>query len=55
VKIARKGLRGTKRRWRASDGLATEVPWLRWRREYLHWVEVLIKLWGVILCWGSNH
>ena len=36
VKIARKGLRGTKRRWRPSDGLWTEVPWLRWRREYLH-------------------
>jgi hypothetical protein len=36
VKIARKGLRGTKRRWRPSDGLWIDVPWLRWRREYLH-------------------
>jgi hypothetical protein len=36
VKIARKGLRGTKRRWRPRDGLWTEVPLLRWRREYLH-------------------
>jgi hypothetical protein len=36
VKIVRKGLRGTKRRWRPSDSLWTEVPWLRWRREYLH-------------------
>jgi hypothetical protein len=44
VKITRKGLRGTKRRWRSSNGLETEVPWLRWRREHLHWVKVLIKL-----------
>jgi hypothetical protein len=36
VKIARKWLRGTKRRWRPSDSLWTEVPLLRWRREYLH-------------------
>jgi hypothetical protein len=28
VKIARKGLRGTKWRWRPRDGLWTEVPWL---------------------------
>jgi hypothetical protein len=55
VKITRKELRGTKQRWRASDGLATEVPWLRWRIEYLHWVEVLIELWGVILCGESNN
>jgi hypothetical protein len=27
VKIARKELRGTKRRWRPSDGLWTQVPW----------------------------
>ena len=44
VKIARKGLRGTKWRWRASDGLATEGPWLGWGRENLHRVDVLIKL-----------
>jgi hypothetical protein len=55
VKIARKDLRGTKRRSRSSSGLKTELPWLRWRREYLHSVEVLIELWGVILCEGSNH
>jgi hypothetical protein len=53
VKIARKGLRGTKRRWRPSNGLWTEVPWLRWRREY--WVLALSwwtnQLWRVITCW----
>jgi hypothetical protein len=27
VKIGRKGFQVTKRRWRASDGLDTEVPW----------------------------
>jgi hypothetical protein len=43
VKIARKGLRGTKQRWRPSDGLWTKVPWLRWRRGYLHWVDELIS------------
>jgi hypothetical protein len=31
VKIARKGIRGTKRRWRPSDGLWIELPWQRWR------------------------
>jgi hypothetical protein len=29
MKIARKELWGTKRRWRVSDSLKTEVPWLR--------------------------
>jgi hypothetical protein len=36
VKIARKGLRGTKWRWRPSDDLWTKEPCLRLRREYLH-------------------
>ena len=49
VEIVRKGLRGTKRRWRTSDDLTTEGPWLKWRREYLSWVDVLIKLWRVML------
>jgi hypothetical protein len=42
VKIARKGLRKTKRRWRPSDGLWTEVLALsRWTNQ----------LWRVIICW----
>jgi hypothetical protein len=38
MKIARKGLRKTKRRWRASNGLGAEERWLWWKREYLHLV-----------------
>jgi len=42
VKIARKGLRKTRRRWRPSDGLWTEVLALsRWTNQ----------LWRVIICW----
>jgi hypothetical protein len=55
VKIARKWLRRTKRRWRASNGLGIEWPWLWWRRKYLHLVMSLIKLKEVILWGESNH
>lgn len=40
VKIVRKGLWATKRRWRANDDLGVDESWLRWRWEYLHWVKV---------------
>jgi hypothetical protein len=55
VKIARKWLRRTKQGWRASEGLENDGPRLWLRRKYLHWVEVIIKLWGVILYGGLNH
>jgi hypothetical protein len=51
VEIARKEFWGTKWRWRASDDLETEAPWLGWRREYLRWVEVPIKLWKNHVLW----
>ena len=37
-----------------SNGLAPEVPWPRWRREYLHWASwTIIKL-RVMSCGESN-
>jgi hypothetical protein len=38
VKIERKLLRRTKRRWRASDGLGTEGPWL-WLFRFCYFLE----------------
>ena len=50
VKIARKGLPG----WRASDGFDGRKNKLRWRREYLRWVEILIELCIVMLMWRKE-
>jgi hypothetical protein len=54
LKIARKRLQRTKRRWRASDSLGVKGPCLWWRRKYLHLVESPIKLKEVMLWGGSN-